>query len=805
MKLVKTLKPKGMALEKKQLEEHLEMLASDHVIQNKSSKKTYPVWDLEENFRFITKTYDLLSSHLKLGIQIHPAGEWLLDNYYILEEEVKGIIKDLPLKKYINFLGIQNSEMKGYARIYVLASEIVGYTNGSIRAEDISDYIKAYQNKKTLNMEEIWNISVFLKISLIRNIANVCEKIYSSQMQKYKVENIIERLVENKGKSNQKFNKPKQYFRKVNYNAQMKYPFIEYMSYRLKRYGKKTNPFSKVLEEQINKMGLSVSDVIKKEHFDIAVKKVQIGNSIKSIKDMQRINFQEIFEKINGVEEILKKDPCYVYENMDFKTKEHYRNEIKELSKKTKISEIYIAKKALKLAEKEFNNNADIETNKKAHIGYYLISEGKQILLRELQSNFKRHLYKEKNSKLYIFYIVFFTVILDLVFAISMYNIIAKYSLSVCTFIALFIPISEIIIQIIQYILSKVVKPKLIPKLDLSNGVPENLSTMIIIPTIIKDKEKIKELISKMEVYYLANKSKNLYFTLLGDCTSSKKEIEEFDSELISIGKQEIFKLNEKYKVVGPPKFYFIYRKRKWNAKEKAYIGWERKRGFINQFNEFLLGNRQEDFIFNSIENYLNENKQNTFPKIKYVITLDADTNLVLNTGLELIGAMAHILNKPVLNDEKSAVIDGHGIMQPRIGIDLDIARISPFTKIFAGLGGTDSYTNAISDTYQDNFEEGIFTGKGIYDLEIFEKVLNDQIPENTVLSHDLLEGSYLRCGLVSDIMLMDGFPYKYNSFITRLHRWIRGDWQILTWLKKKVKNKKGETVKNPLRNNIKI
>ncbi len=806
MKLVKAIKPKGIVLEKKQLEEHLEKLASDHVLQNNSSKETYPIFSLEENFEFITKTYELLSSHLKKGIQIHPAGEWLLDNYYIVEEEFKGIIKELPLKKYLNFLGVSNGEQKGYARIYILASEIVAYTNGCIEAKDISDYIKAYQNKKTLNMEEIWNINIFIKIALIDNIASVCEKIYSSQVQKYKVENIIERLVENKNKSVQNFKMSKQYLEKVNFHSEMKYPFIEYMSYRLKKYGKKANAFVKILEEQVNKMGLTASDVIKKEHFDIAVKKVQIGNAIKSIKDMQRINFLEIFEKINGVEEILKQDPSETYEKMDFSTKEYYRNQIKQLSRKTKISEIYIAKKALELAKKEINNGEEININKKAHIGYYLISNGKQRLLNTLQvsnkSDAKEKKYKERQ---YIFSITFLSIVIDLLLSINMYYKVYNIPLTILTFLILFIPITEIVIQCMQYILGKIVKPKIIPKLDLSKGVPEELACMVIIPTIVKDKEKVKKLISKLEVFYLANKSENIYFTLLGDCTSSKNEKEEFDEEIINTGKEEVRKLNEKYKQTGLEKFQFVYRKRKWNTKEKSYLGWERKRGFINQFNEFLLGNKQSDFYTNTLEDFLNENEKNVLPKIKYVITLDADTDLVLNSGLELIGAMAHILNKPVLNDKTTAIVDGHAIMQPRIGIDLEVVQMSLFTKIFAGAGGTDSYTNAISDTYQDNFGEGIFTGKGIYDLEVFEEILNNQIPENTVLSHDLLEGNYLRCGLVSDVMLMDGYPYKYNSYITRLHRWIRGDWQILMWLKNKVRDKKGHLVNNPLRNNIKI
>ena len=341
------------------------------------------------------------------------------------------------------------------------------------------------------------------------------------------------------------------------------------------------------------------------------------------------------------------------------------------------------------------------------------------------------------------------------------------------------IPASEIAIQTIQYILSKVVKPKPIPKLDFSNGIDRKYSTMVVIPTILKSKEKVQELMRKLEVFYLANQSKNIYFALLGDCSESKKREEEYDREVIDEGKKLVKDLNEKYKKEQEkmPIFSFIYRKRQWNEKEEAYLGWERKRGMLTQFNQYLLGKIKNPFRANTLEN---EEKE----KIKYIITLDADTDLILNSAFELVGAMAHILNEPVIDRKKNIVVDGYGILQPRIGVNLDISYKTLFTKIFAGAGGTDSYTNAISDTYQDNFQEGIFTGKGIYDLVTYEKVLENQIPENTVLSHDLLEGSYLRCGLASDILLMDGYPTKYNSFMNRLSRWIRGDWQITKWIK---------------------
>ena len=447
MKENQKLKITGTMLEKSQLEKHLEKIASSHNTTSKSQKDTYPVPQLIENFKTIEEVYNILNEHLKLGINIHPAGEWLLDNFYIIEETVKQIQKELPLNKYMNFVGISNGEYKGFARIYVLASEIVAYTDNKIERENLEDYLISYQRKKTLSMDEIWNIGIFLQIAIIENITDICAQIYSSQIQKYRAENIAERLVENKDKSQTKFKNTKI---EKEFFQDMRYPFIEYMSYILKRYGKKANAYLNVLEEVVEKLGTTVSDVIKKEHFEIATQKVLMGNSITSIKEIQRINFLDIFEKINGVEEILKKDPANVYEKMDYKTKEYYRGKIKEISKKTKISEIYIARKMLELAQENLQ-----ETTKKTHIGYYLIDNGINKLYEKLEYTNKKEKTPQAKTKLYITSIGVLTIILSEILSYILNLKIRSTGLAVISFILFLIPSSEVIIQIIQTILTK--------------------------------------------------------------------------------------------------------------------------------------------------------------------------------------------------------------------------------------------------------------------------------------------------------------------------------------------------------------
>ena len=470
MKENRRLNINGTMLEKSQLDKYLEKIAASHNICTKSDKTTYPIPGLLEDFEFIKEVYDLLNQHLKLEITIHPAGEWLLDNLYIIEEAVKQIKNELTLKKYTNFVGIANGEYKGFARIYVLASEIVAYTDNKIEKENLEEYLKSYQSKKELSMDEIWNIGIFLQIAIIQNIRKVCEKIAASQIEKYKVENIAERLIENKNKNDLIYKNNISIKNKKIIFQDMKYPFIEYMSYTLKKYGKKGIGYLNVLEETVEKLGTTVSEVIQKEHFDIAVQKVLIGNSITSIKNIQRINFLEIFEKINGVEEILKQDPAGVYSKMDYKTKEYYRGKIKEISKKTKISEIYIARKMLELAQENINQEEKTQNkiNKKSHIGYYLIDKGINELYNKLEYTSKKEKTPKNKAKIYILTVTTLSVLLSILLSNILNLTIKNTGIAILSFIIFLIPASEIIIQIIQYILSKTVKPKLIPKMDFS-------------------------------------------------------------------------------------------------------------------------------------------------------------------------------------------------------------------------------------------------------------------------------------------------------------------------------------------------
>lgn len=679
----KVLSIKGAIIDKSRLCGYLEKLASEQIVRSYSDADTYPIKSLKENFGIISNTYQLLNEHAKLKITIDPAGEWLLDNFYIIEETTKEIEKDLTLTKYKNLIGIGNGKYKGFARIYVLASEIMAYTDGKIEEENLKLFLNAYQSQKNLTMEEIWSLPIFLQIAGLQNIREICDKIYIAQIQKYKAESIIERLVEKKEKIKQNFNKQVRYVKHEN-NA-MSYAFIEYLSYKLKSHGKKGIPYLQILEEQVNKMGTTVGEVIKQVHFSLAVNKVSMGNLITSIKEISRMDFGDIAKQIGGVEEILKQDPSGIYSKMDYKTQSDYQNKIQEIARKSNVSELYIAKTLLEMARNE-KEKEDLEKNensqkiqqKKSHIGYFLL-EDVNSLYKKLEIK-NKEMTKGTKAKLYMAVNIILPLYLCFLLFILFY--IKSQKIFFCTLVSVFLylPLTEIITQGLVYLLGKTVKPKRIPKLDFSNGIPPESATFVVIPTILKDRQKVEELARKLEVYYLANKSENIYFAILGDVTSGKCQDESYDKEIIDAGREQIQKLNMKYQAEeGFNRFHFLYRKRKWNSSQSCYLGWERKRGLLIQFNEFLLNPETNDFKYNSILEQIS-----LLPVIKYVITLDSDTNLVLNSGLELIGAMEHVLNTPVV--ENGRVVSGHALMQPRVGVDLLSSSASIFSKIFATL-----------------------------------------------------------------------------------------------------------------------
>ena len=330
------------------------------------------------------------------------------------------------------------------------------------------------------------------------------------------------------------------------------------------------------------------------------------------------------------------------------------------------------------------------------------------------------------------------------------------------------------------------------PRLELKEGIPEGVSTIVAVPALLQDEGRVKVLLGNLESHYLSNREENLYFALIGSFRDSDTATRRDDDKIIETAMRGIRDLNKKYAKKGQDKFYFFHRKHQFNGKNNKWFGWERKRGALLEFNNLVLGVSNTSFCYSSCD-------VPPFSNVKYIITLDSDTILPMGMAKKMIGTMAHPLNRPVVDKKSGIVSDGYGIMQPRIEIEIESSNKSIFSQIFAGQGGLDTYTNAVSDVYQDLFGEGIFTGKGIYDLKVFQSVLEDAIQEDAVLSHDLLEGSFVRTGLVTDTTLIDSYPSRYSAYASRLHRWVRGDWQLLPFLRGMILNRNHIRMPNPL------
>ena len=695
------------------------------------------------DFEQVNDYYNYLVDKTKKKEYVGITNEWLIDNFYIVVEHKTNFVHD---KKSIK------KRVKMINSVYYIIRDIVVKNNYNVSLKILSDELKKYQkdNNYYLSYKEIESIKDVLIFIYTDKLNQICKEEHKKLIDKQSISNIIK---DRDGKDIEL-----SHFIKDDFPVEKNYNYLFELNKELKELGSKSNRIFKQLNELLEQKQISLKELINDEYQRKIDNDILVSNIFGDLKEFFEISREDLFEKISKTEKTLMEDE--IYDSMTPESKDLYREKLLTLAKKNHCSEITYLEKLLEQTD-----------SSEYHIGYQL--------------------FKKKNKTInvvaYISTIVLFTLVVS--FFLSKYFI--KYR--ILGFLILLIPVSQLFVQIFNQILIQVVPTKVLPKLDYSKGIPKESATMVVIPTIVANRDKIKEMFDTLETFYIINKSSNLYFTLLGDVKAADKEVCDWDEDVAKYGEEYANKLNEKYK---KKLFYFIYRKRLWNEKENQFLGFERKRGALLQFNKILL--KKMDKV--NEKKYFNVNMLSDHDlDIKYVITLDTDTRLVLNTVLNLVGCMSHPLNRPVLNKEGTKVVSGYGLMQPRVSVDIEATNKSLYSQIFAGIGGFDTYSAVVPDVYQDCFNEGSFVGKGIYDLEVFDKVLSNTFPDNLILSHDLLEGNYMRCGYVSDIELIDDFPSKFLTDITRHHRWARGDVQIIGWLFGKVTNRAGRKVKNPI------
>ncbi len=792
-----------------ELEEHAKKLAIDHVVARKTilPKKgilsDWPIPRMNDNFSFIASVYKELSDEVNGKRAVPPAAEWLLDNFYIIEEQVKSIRQDFKKEDYLRLPVLKCGPMKSLARIYVIATELVAHTEGQIDERIITDFLKAYQSNSILLDRELWAMPVMIRLALIDNIRNICEKIRDTHIKWRKADEIADSILKSESPD-------ENYFKKILrenllFGHDISLSFVEHLSYRIRRGGRQFSPLLRHIDAALARHGTSLDAVTQREHNTQAAYAVLIGNCIVSLKFISTMDWVEVFEASSQVSRILSQDPDGTYKLMDLPSRDYYRKKIEQLASEYKISEIHIAQRAVELAAEAMSRyrNRDPENpdelDVKCHVGYYIAGNGVPELIKSLGHSAKKMEGKAQRKKtlsavLYFLSIGLLTFVIAICLAFFAYISARAYNTALALLAGIFslLPASEIAIFVVNRTVCKLVKPYTFPRLELKDGIPKKYSTMIVIPALLPDEKRVKELIQNLETHYHANREDNLYFALAGDFKDSNEEKMPGDDAIIQAALEGIRELNNKYSRNGVDIFYYFHRHRQYNPAQNKWMGWERKRGALIELNDLLLGSM--DTSYSIISGSLPPDVE-----IKYVITLDADTMMPIGSAKKLIGTLAHPLNRPVVNPHKNIVVEGYGLIQPRIIFDIESSNKTLFSRIYTGQEGFDPYAGAVSDIYQDLFGEGIFTGKGIYHLEVFQNILKETIPDNAVLSHDLIEGCFIRAGLATDIELVDSYPKNYDSFCARLHRWVRGDWQLIPWLGKNVRDKSGNWIKNPI------
>ncbi|MCK9221749.1 MAG: glycosyl transferase family 36 [Limnochordia bacterium] len=759
-----------------QLEQHARDVATRHRLGDSSIKGRLP--DLNETDYTLRTVYHDVSKAVDRKDNIVPAAEWFFDNYYIVQAAAKDIRHSLPMGYYRNLPKLAGGPQRGYPRAYAIAQEIVAHTDGRIDEEVIAVFLRGYQSVSLLSIGEVWALPALLKLALVEEISDLSLEILHTFRNQRKADQWACTLLEALKDTPENLVYRLQ---KLLPHLKRKEPvFLVELLYRFRNQGGAAVDIMCWLERFLADEGLDAEELVHLEHQRQSARKVAMGNRISSLRLLASLDWSEHFERLNYTERILREDPSGVYPAMDFASRDLYRHHVERLAKALGVSEVQVARQAVSFAKE----GSDERTT---HVGYYLLDQGKDRLLKELGAKPRPRSGITRYPVIpYLGVLGIGTILISLLIA-SFVGTGWKFLLA---FFLLTIPVSDLVVTTVNSLITRFTKPQIIPKMEFRNGIPKEAKTVVVVPTLLPDRKRVTELFEQLEVYYLANAEDNLYFALLGDFTDRKEEHSADDEEIIQAGRSEVRRLNQLYGKEDQARFFFFCRKLVYNPKETCWMGWERKRGKLEEFNALLSGVEDTSFI-GALPPELTG--------IKYVITLDADTNLVRDTARRLIGAMAHPLNQPVIDDKRNVVVAGYGVLQPRIGISVLSAASTRFARTFAGQTGIDPYTTAVSDVYQDLFKEGSFTGKGIYSLETFNQVLGGRFPENGVLSHDLLEGSFVRAGLVSDVELLDGYPTHYPAYSTRLHRWVRGDWQLLPYLGTRIRDSRGEWAQNPL------
>lgn len=769
---------------------------------------------LNENEGILVKTYELVTEAANRKRRNSPAAEWLLDNFYLVEEQIRMARRHLPPSYSQELPRLARGPAAAYPRVYGIALELISHVDGQVDSGSLDSFLAAFQSITPLKLGELWAVPIMLRLALIENLRRVAARVASSRRDRDLAADWAERMVQVVEQN------PTDLILVMADMARANPPLSGAFLAEMTRHLQGQSPHfafaSSWLAQRLAEQGLTIEQLVQADGQAQAADQISMGNSITSLRFLGSNDWRDFVEKHSLVEQILREDS--VYAGMDFTTRDRYRHVVEVLAKQSPSSEQDVARKAIQLAQQH------LEDKRTSHVGFYLIDDGRS----ELEKNAgARWSLGSRISKavgrvpLFAYLFGVFTITAIVTWAFLAWS--TQWEAEPIALGLLAVPFVfcavHLAVGIVNWLAILVVHPRALPRLDFSDGIPPEHRTMVVVPTMLSNPEAIADLLEGLEVRYLANRDDHLHFALLTDLLDAPKEVMPQDAELVRLAKIGIEQLNGKYETQRANIFYLFHRPRRWNAQDEIWMGYERKRGKLAEFNALLHkplnkdeGGRMKDapespagsssFILHpsSFSQRFAEvvGDLTVLPEIRYVITLDTDTQLPRDSARQMVGAMAHPLNRPVLDSERRRVVAGYGVMQPRVGVSLPTAQRSWFVRLFAGDAGVDPYTRVVSDLYQDLFDEGSFVGKGIYDVDAFEQCCGN-FPENAILSHDLLESTHVRSALLSDVELYEDFPSRYPTDVSRRRRWMRGDWQIAWWLLPRVPTLAGAWVRNPI------
>lgn len=730
-----------------------------------------------------------LDASLTMSAEVHHAfalsAEWLLDNAYLIQGQINEIRRSLPGNYYEQLPVIASGPQAGLPRVYRIATEIVAESDGAVDAETIRTFLVAFQSVAPLNIGELWAVPLMLRLRLVECLRSLAIQVEQLQRESEGADFWANRLITGARRSPERL--------------------VELMAELVRQHPEPTAHFASELVAHLydeeaalpmvsvwldRSLGAPMVEVVQQEHRRQVVQQTSLSNVIGSCRRLMQIQWEELFEAVSRVDVELAKDPAAIYPRLDFETRNRYRDAVEEIARWSKTSELEVIGHALALA-----GAAPDEIVR--HVGYHLIDEGRPALERQagarapVGERSRRWLRRHAAGFYFGSLGMFIVALVAGPLAVTAASGAGAAVLTLLGFLLL-LPASELAVQAVNYLVTRLLPPRVLPKMSFKkDGIPDYDRTLIVVPMMLTTPEAIHNELERLEIRFLGNTDANLRFALLGDFADAPRPHMPEDPEYLEIVVRGIEELNLRH---GAGRFFLFHRQREWNESEQRWMGWERKRGKLEQLNRFLMGESAPE-----LDDLLCAGDRAQLEGIRFIITLDADTQLLRDTARRMIETLAHPLNQARLSPDGRTVLRGYTIIQPRVSATLPSARATWFSRIFADPRGIDPYTHAVSDLYQDLTGEGNYHGKGIYDLQAFHRVLSGRFPEAHLLSHDLLEGVHVRVGLASDIELLDAFPSSYIAWWKRQHRWIRGDWQIIDWLKSRVPAFGGGSDPNPL------